>query len=98
MSKDIERIAHYYGFSHQANILIEEMSELTKELCKYNRATTIAEKVELLENIYEEIADVEIMLEQMRVLLGGGRIDAYKTAKIERQLERIEEELKCQTN
>lgn len=69
MSKDIERIAHYYGFSHQANILIEEMSELTKELCKYNRAITVVEKQEICEHIYEEIADVEIMLEQMRVLL-----------------------------
>ena len=98
MNKEIESIARYYGFPHQANILIEETSELVKELCKYNRATTVVEKQKLYERIEEEIADVEIMLEQMRVFLGNDKIDAYKTAKIERQLERIEEEFKCQMN
>ena len=43
----------------QINVCIEEMSELTKALCKHNRGKTD------IENIKEEIADVHIMLMQM---------------------------------
>ena len=46
----------------QINICIEEMSELTKALCKHNRGKTD------IENIKEEIADVHIMLMQMLML------------------------------
>lgn len=46
----------------QINICIEEMSELTKALCKHTRGNTD------IENIKEEIADVHIMLMQMLML------------------------------
>lgn len=52
-----------YGMREQITMVFEEMSELQKELCKYLRgddAVTIA-------NIAEEIADVEIMLDQMKL-------------------------------
>ena len=50
-----------YG-DKQINICIEEMSELTKELCKNVRGYNN------LDNIYEEMADVFIMLAQMQIL------------------------------
>ena len=46
----------------QINICIEEMSELTKELCKHKRGVTN------ISNIKEEIADVHITLMQMLLL------------------------------
>ena len=46
----------------QINICIEEMSELTKELCKYMRGNSNKE------HILEEIADVHITLMQMLLL------------------------------
>lgn len=51
-----------YGANHQMMMCIEEMSELTKELCKNMRGKNNRE------NIAEEIADVTIMLEQMKIL------------------------------
>jgi NTP pyrophosphatase (non-canonical NTP hydrolase) len=50
-----------YG-DKQINICIEEMSELTKELCKNVRGHGNLDK------IYEEMADVFIMLAQMQIL------------------------------
>jgi NTP pyrophosphatase (non-canonical NTP hydrolase) len=51
-----------YGKSIQTFVAIEEMSELTKELCKNVRGYNN------LDNIYEEMADVFIMLAQMQIL------------------------------
>lgn len=48
-----------YGKDSQMKMAIEEMSELTKELCKNFRGAGNTDA------ITEEIADVEIMLEQM---------------------------------
>lgn len=57
----LERLVDTFG-NKQINICIEEMSELTKELCKHNRGHYNLDK------IYEEMADVYIMLEQMKIL------------------------------
>lgn len=60
-------------------MVFEEMSELQKELCKYARGA------DNVEHIAEEIADVQIMLEQMIVLHGCGEaVQEYKRSKIER--------------
>ena len=52
----------FYGCEIQQVIAIEELSELQKELCKSLRSG--ADKP----HISEEIADVQIMLEQMMML------------------------------
>ena len=51
-----------YGSEIQRVIAIEELSELQKELCKSLRGQTDRQ------HIAEEIADVQIMLEQMMLL------------------------------
>ena len=51
-----------YGAVMQITVAFEEMSEVQKELCKHLRGRGSHE------NIAEEIADVEIMLEQMKML------------------------------
>jgi len=51
-----------FGKDNQCRIAIEEMSELTKELCKNFRGASNTDA------IAEEIADVEIMLEQLRFI------------------------------
>lgn len=50
----------FFGIENQTRMVFEEMAELQKELCKALRGTPS------LKNIAEEIADVEIMLEQMK--------------------------------
>lgn len=58
----LQRALDTYGSVPQITMAFEEMSELQKELCKYLRGRGS------LEHIAEEIADVEIMLEQMKML------------------------------
>lgn len=74
-----------YG-AQQVIVAIEELSELQKELCKALRF-----KVNL-QNIVEEIADVEIMLEQMKIYfkINETEIEEMKKHKIERTKERLE--------
>ena len=69
----------------QINICVEEMSELTKALCKHNRGKTD------IENIKEEIADVHIMLMQMLMLFNIDEEEFLKIVdyKINRTKERL---------
>ena len=74
-----------YGKELQTIVAIEEMSELTKELCKQLRGR------DNLEAIAEEIADVQIMLEQLQIMFDcAGKVKTYEAAKIERLRERLE--------
>lgn len=61
-----EYALHHYGGELQTMVCIEEMSELTKELCKHARGESNVDA------IAEEIADVEIMLAQMKMLHNRG--------------------------
>ena len=73
-----------YGAEAQTLMVMEEMSELQKELCKHARG-----KDNQL-SIAEEIADVLIMLDQMMVLHDCESIVAqYKQEKLERLENRI---------
>lgn len=65
MNKDIQEIAEYYGLISQMGVLQEECSELIKAASKYLRYGTDEKK----NDIAEEIADVEIMMEQIKYLL-----------------------------
>ena len=71
--KEIEcRAINTYGEQPQVDMTIEEMSELTKAILKYRRAENKNKnEAEYLEDdIIEEIADVQIMLDQMRIIFG----------------------------
>lgn len=61
--KSLKEILDHFGLENQIIKCIEEMSEVTKELCKY---LTEPEKFDV-EDLCDEIADVEIMLAQMCV-------------------------------
>lgn len=101
----IEKIANHYGFKKQSGQLIEECAEIIQAIRKYNRfdeglitvddiLTGTNDSNMLIQNIVEEIADVEIMLEQMKHLLhiNSGAIEDIKLKKVSRQLGRIEQE------
>jgi len=73
-----------WGPDAQTVIMFEEMSELQKELCKHSRGA------DNVKHIAEEIADVQIMLEQMIVLYECERETAdYKDKKIDRLKARL---------
>lgn len=94
----IAEIADHYGFDSQSHMLIEEMAELAQAINKLYRAQgkgqpTTESKTSALLHIYEELADVEICVEQIKHLLScRGHVDAWKDKKIKRQLERIRRE------
>ena len=76
-----------YGVDAQCKVAIEEMSELTKELCKYFRGADNADY------IAEEVADVRIMLDQLCIMFGIElRAQRHRTEKMERLQRRLETE------
>lgn len=77
-----------YGKAAQTDKAIEEMSELTKALLKYR----LAEKgegsiAEALTSVREEMADVENMLVQLRMIYGSP--DSVRRYKIQRLARKI---------
>ena len=78
------KLLKLYG-DKQIIIAIEELSELQKELCKSLRMNYT------YGNIVEEIADVEIMLEQMKIYfeINETEIEEMKKLKIKRTKERL---------
>lgn len=84
----IKFIADRYGLFHQLGKLNEECSELSIECIKSINAG------EVTKNLVQEIADVEVMLAQIKYLtnLDEALIEGAKTYKINRQLMRIQKE------
>ncbi len=80
----LKKIADHYGLNSQLDILQEECAELVQAVSKYRRGGS-----NLL--VLEELADVEIMVAQIRYLAGKNStiIDEIKEKKIRRQLDRI---------
>ena len=65
-----------FGAEAQMVMAIEEMSELTKELCKRRRGR------DNVEAIAEEVADVEIMFQQMVILFDcAGQVETFRRYK-----------------
>ena len=74
-----------FGKERQLVLCMEEMAEFTKELSKNMRGS------KNITNISEEMADVEIMLEQLRVIFGNrSEVDAIKAEKLLRLADRVE--------
>ena len=89
--KVLKSLVVKYG-NKQITICIEEMSELTKALCKYLRYCDCdLEKMIAIDDIYEEMADVYIMLTQMQLLLqiDNEFLDDMIDKKIQRTKERL---------
>lgn len=103
MKEEMERqcilIADHYGIDFQCNQLIEECAELIQAINKYKRdhigGQPLVRPVWARDQLIEEIADVEVMLCQIKHLL---RIPEYQVEevarnKIERTISRIEESI-----
>ncbi len=85
-----ERALKTWGKEPQMLQVIEEMSELTKEILK-----NINRKKDNVSELIEETADVEIMLEQLKCCYGiKEQVEEYKAGKllkIERRLDEWEQ-------
>jgi len=76
-----------YGPTAQMTMMVEECSELIKALCKHQRDSggTYAD------NVCEEIADVQIVLDQMKMIFSPYTIAQFEEQKLKRLRERLEE-------
>lgn len=72
------RAIEEFGVVAQVDMLIEEMAELTQALLKWRRGK------DAMDNVHEEVADVEIMLAQIKTGLNPNIIKNHKDYKIER--------------
>lgn len=82
----IQKAIDTYGYDLQKQVAIEEMSELTKEICKDFRGK------QNRENIIEEIADVQIMLYQLMAMYNISDTELSITLGL--KITRLDERLK----
>ena len=88
-NKILVRAIATYGEVSQINKAIEEMAELTKALCKFRGAEAPCEKDAAIGNIIEEMADVQIMLDQLKIIFKHD-IEPMQRFKLQRLNQRIE--------
>ena len=106
ISEQNKENGRYYGYEAQSNQLVEGCAELIQAVNKYRRARGRGQVLSpllepsqadkdreqvALDNLVEEIADVEIMLEQVKDLLQIPEedIEAIKLYKVNRTRGRI---------
>lgn len=77
-----------FGTDTRAKMTIEECAELIVALNKYFFRGNII-KNQAIDKVASELADVEIMLEQMRIIFGNEIIDKHKEQKLKRLRRRL---------
>lgn len=82
----LDRAITTYGAPAQMDMAVEEMAELTKALCKIKRAQAGCEVTAAIDNVVEEMADVQIMLDQLRIIFHR----STEEAKLERLKNRLD--------
>ena len=89
----IQYIADHYGLAAQLAQTREECAELIVATSKLDRAKTDAERRRATDHVAEEMADVAIMLRQLRYLLDNNTaLQLLTEQKLSRQIRRIREE------
>ena len=89
-NKLYEQVRDKFGVDAQLDVAIEELSELIKEICKRKRGYPN------INDLAEEIADVEIMVEQLRFIYEfeygiSDRVDKWKDYKLKRLADKVQE-------
>jgi len=91
MPKSIQSQAlNHYGIASQAMQTCEEMAELTVLLHHYRRGRPVS-----INSIIEEIADVQIMLDQMKLFyepFSSNSVKIHKQQKLQRLEQRMRED------
>lgn len=95
MKDTLKEAIKVFGTDAQVELAIEEMSELTKALIKdrrYHRKGDIKAAMLNLHNVCEEIADVEVMTTQLRLIFDLDKeVDEIKRAKVRKLAEHLHE-------
>ena len=96
------KIAEHFGTEKQMVVMIEELAELTQAATKWLRIqqhgqTVRKSEAEVMDNLIEELADVSIMTDQIKHLLGISEktFHEIRREKIQRTADYIEKEKKA---
>lgn len=75
-----------YGRQAQTDVAMEEMAELTKVLLKTRRVPDDDHDSQqrAISSVIEEIADTEIMIDQLKIIYGAPYVDAVREQKLVR--------------
>ena len=93
MEKILKDVVDAWGYDSQIDMMIEEMSELTKALLKLKRNSKKPKKeqVKFYNHVCEEIADVNLMIKQMKYIFSSDMINKYEKEKLERLQDRLDD-------
>lgn len=81
--------ARRHKWTWPLDMAVEEMAELTKAICKIKRAQAGCEVTAAIGNVIEEMADVQIMLDQLRIIFHRST-EEIEEAKLERLKNRLD--------
>lgn len=88
-----QAIFAHYGLDSQLRILQEECAELIQAASKYLRAQEAGKPIaQSKAALLEEVADVMIMVEQVKGIFMCAALDAMLESKLNRQIDRIRSE------
>ena len=92
-NKLYKKAVEKWGEDSQLDQMIEEMAELTVAINKYKRAKHfVAQKKEgVLDNLYEELADVRMCLEQMEWIFRKDNVDKTLEQKFKKFIKQLNE-------
>ena len=87
----LEKAIKHYGAKNQMGVACEESAELIQAISKCLR---YKDDIEARNNLVEEIADVLIMIDQLKIIVNikDYEIECYRRYKLERLERRIENE------
>ena len=92
-SEVYKRAILLWGVDLQLGMAIQEMAELTKAITEYWRHPVESHaRVVAINEMQNEIADVEIMMAQLRMMFDTKTITKKKSRKIRRLIRRLERE------
>ena len=96
MQDKLEYIADHHGITSQLIKLVEEMSEVTKEIAKLLNSKDDKEILDIYRNtLPEELADLSLVYDQVTYLVGcEEQIEEWRQYKATREVRRIRLEQK----
>lgn len=80
-----------YGIEEQLLQTVEECAELIQAINKWRRAQNRESIKDAVDHLAEEAADVIIMIEQIKIMVGEPKVNWWIEFKLQRLAERLEE-------
>ena len=99
MKQLLDRVITANGMNKQLDIAIEELSELIQAICKIKRRDSLSnESFAVKGNLAEEMADVEIVLAELKLMFDNeDNVKEWKDYKLDRLEKRLNEKYSFET-